>query len=87
MNVKNVSEQLKILGHPIRLQIVMGLLGNECSVSKISEGLGIRQASASRHLALLRNFDIIEGKRSGTQICYFVKDDKIARMVKSLMED
>lgn len=87
VNVKNLSEQLKVLGHPIRLQIVMGLIGNECCVSKISEGLGMKQASVSRHLALLRNFNIIEGKRTGTQICYFVKDYKIVRMLKSLMEE
>ncbi|ADR19607.1 ArsR/SmtB family transcription factor [Calditerrivibrio nitroreducens] len=87
MDIDYIADQLKVLGHPVRLSIVIGLLNNECSVTKMSEGLNMSQASVSRHLAILRSFDIVEGKRKGTQICYYLKDEKIAKMVKSLLED
>ncbi|MGB9731984.1 ArsR/SmtB family transcription factor [Calditerrivibrio nitroreducens] len=87
MDINYIAEQLKVLGHPVRLTIAIGLLNNECSVTKMSEVLNMSQASVSRHLALLRNFDIVEGKRNGTQICYYLKDPKIAKMVKSLLEE
>jgi len=86
MDTRYIAEQLKVLGHPVRLRIVIGLLNNECSVTKMSEGLDMSQAAVSRHLALLRSFDIVEGKRNGTQICYYLKDQRIAKMVKSLLE-
>ncbi|MCX8084784.1 MAG: metalloregulator ArsR/SmtB family transcription factor [Calditerrivibrio sp.] len=87
MDIKLLAEQLKVLGHPVRLNIVMGLLNNECSVTKISEGLNMSQAAVSRHLSLLRNFDIVEGRRNGNQICYYLKDTNILKMIKALMED
>ncbi|MEF3255734.1 MAG: metalloregulator ArsR/SmtB family transcription factor [Deferribacterales bacterium] len=86
MDYNFLAEQLKILGHPVRLKIVFGLLNNECCVSKISEVLSINQSSVSRHLSLLRSFDIVEGNRTGTQICYYIKDKKIAKMLKTLEE-
>lgn len=86
MDLKYISEQLKVLGHPVRLQIVIGLLNNECSVTKISQTLNISQAVVSRHLSLLRNFGIIEGIRTGNQICYHIKDRNIAKMLKSFLE-
>jgi ArsR family transcriptional regulator len=80
------AEKLKVLGHPIRLQIVIGLLNDECNVSKMCNGLKIPQATTSQHLAVLKNKGIIEGKREGTTVCYHVSDENIAEMVKRLLE-
>jgi ArsR family transcriptional regulator len=80
------SEKLKALGHPIRLKLVIGLMGNECNVTKICKGLEIPQATTSQHLAILKNKGIIKGKRTGTSICYSICDDGIKEMIKELME-
>jgi len=81
------SEKLKALGHPIRLKLVIGLMGNECNVSKICKGLEIPQATTSQHLAILKNKGIIKGKRTGTSICYSVCDPGVKEMIKTLMEE
>lgn len=80
------SEKLKALGHPIRLKLVIGLMTNECNVTKICQGLDIPQATTSQHLAILKNKGIIVGKRNGTSICYSLCDEGIKEMIKELME-
>ncbi|ADD69146.1 transcriptional regulator, ArsR family [Denitrovibrio acetiphilus DSM 12809] len=79
------SEKLKALGHPIRLKLVIGLMGKECNVTKICKGLEIPQATTSQHLAILKNKGIIVGKRTGTSICYSLCDDGVKEMIKELM--
>jgi len=41
------AELLKVLGHPVRLCIVHGLMHNECNVSGIQECLKLPQSTIS----------------------------------------
>jgi ArsR family transcriptional regulator len=66
------AEILKVLGHPVRLKIVVGLCAKECNVKNIWECLGLPQATVSQHLALLKNKGIIAGKRDGAEVYYSV---------------
>ena len=83
---EEIADKFKSLGHPVRVQIVSGLLNNECSVNKISEGLNIPQAVVSRHLSILKHSGIIQGVRSGNLICYHVCDKKIANIFSVIMD-
>ena len=76
--------KLKALSHPQRLCIVRGLIENKCNVTKIQECLGIPQSTVSQHLAKLKSAGIIEGRRSGLEICYSVVDEDIVEIVKRL---
>lgn len=71
-NLEREAEILKVLGHPIRLKIVAGLLSQSCNVKKIWECLGLPQATVSQHLSLLKNKGIIAGRREGTEVYYSV---------------
>jgi DNA-binding transcriptional ArsR family regulator len=71
-NFDDDAEVLKVLGHPVRLKIVVGLCAKECNVKHIWECLGLPQATVSQHLALLKNKGIIEGKRDGVEVHYSV---------------
>lgn len=82
---KAESEVLKVLGHPIRLKIVVGLCARECNVKHIWECLGLPQATVSQHLALLKNKGIIEGKREGVEVHYSVINPLAKRIVESLL--
>ena len=66
------AEILKVLGHPVRLKIVAGLMSQSCNVKKIWECLELPQATVSQHLALLKNKGIIDGKRDGVEVFYQV---------------
>ncbi len=80
------AEILKVLGHPIRLKIVAGLMSQSCNVKKIWECLELPQATVSQHLALLKNKGIIEGRRDGVEVFYQVTSPETRKIVASLME-
>lgn len=81
------SEILKVLGHPIRLKIVAGLMSESCNVKKIWECLGLPQATVSQHLALLKNKDIISGRREGVEVFYQVTSSEARRIVGAIFDD
>ncbi len=80
------SEILKVLGHPIRLKIVAGLISQTCNVKKIWECLGLPQATVSQHLALLKNKNIIIGRREGVEVYYQVTSPQAIRIVTALFQ-
>lgn len=71
-NFDREAEILKVLGHPVRLKIVAGLMSQSCNVKKIWECLNLPQATVSQHLALLKNKGIIDGRRDGVEVYYQV---------------
>ena len=79
------AEILKVLGHPVRLKIVAGLMSQSCNVKKIWECLELPQATVSQHLALLKNKGIIDGKREGVEVFYQVTSKEARTIVQSLM--
>jgi len=81
------SEILKVLGHPIRLKIVAGLMTESCNVKKIWECLGLPQATVSQHLALLKNKNIISGRREGVEVYYQVTSPEAIRIVDAIFGD
>jgi ArsR family transcriptional regulator len=83
-NYSREAEILKVLGHPIRLKIVAGLISQACNVKKIWECLELPQATVSQHLALLKNKGIIEGERDGVEVYYSVVSAPARRIVESI---
>lgn len=83
-NYDREAEILKVLGHPIRLKIVAGLMSRSCNVKKIWECLGLPQATVSQHLALLKNKGIIEGQRDGVEVFYRVVSDTVRRLISAI---
>ncbi len=81
------SEILKVLGHPIRLKIVAGLMSQSCNVKKIWECLNLPQATVSQHLALLKNKDIITGRREGVEVYYQVTSPEAIRIISAIFGD
>ncbi len=78
------SEILKVLGHPIRLKIVAGLISQSCNVKKIWECLSLPQATVSQHLTLLKNKGIITGHREGVEVYYQVTSSETIRIVDAI---
>lgn len=83
-NYDREAEILKVLGHPVRLKIVAGLMSQSCNVKKIWECLGLPQATVSQHLALLKNKGIIEGRREGVEVFYHVVSEEARQLIGAL---
>lgn len=83
-NYDREAEILKVLGHPVRLKIIAGLISESCNVKKIWECLGLPQATVSQHLALLKNKGIIEGQRNGVEVFYSVVNPETKAIVEAI---
>jgi DNA-binding transcriptional ArsR family regulator len=62
------------LAHPTRIAIVEVLRDGELPAGAIIERLGIEQANASQHLAVLRAKHIVTSRKEGNQVFYSVRD-------------
>src|SRR5437762_10370774 len=70
------------LAHPTRIAIVE-LLRDEkdVPVSRIYEQLGLEQANASQHLAVLRSKQIVVGRKNGNQVFYSLRDPILGKIL------
>ncbi len=79
------AELLKAISHPVRLCIVTGLLSDKgCNVSKIEDCLGMPQSTVSQHLSKLKSAGIVEGRRNGTQVNYYVVNEDVKKIINCL---
>ncbi len=78
----------KALAHPTRLTIAYNLmLQPECNVSKMCECLQIPQPTVSQHLSILKNANVISGRRRANQICYKVENPKVVKILKQIAKN
>lgn len=72
------------LAHPIRLQIVEGLLTGDCFVNNMVDCLNLPQPQISRHLAVLRDAGVVTAEREGRKRRYRVSHPVVAAMLQCL---
>lgn len=75
---------LKVLGHPVRLQIVAGLACGDCNVGRIWQCLRLPQPTISQHLRALRQKGILETERHGKEIVYRLRDSRVPELLAAL---
>jgi ArsR family transcriptional regulator len=68
------ADVFQALAHPTRIAILEQLGAGELSAGALIERLGIEQANASQHLAVLRAKQIVSNRKVGNQVFYAVKD-------------
>lgn len=69
----------KTLAHPIRLAILHILKDGEKTVNELTETIGASQSNISQHLALLRQREIVETRKFGSNIFYRLSIPKISQ--------
>jgi ArsR family transcriptional regulator len=72
------------LAHPTRVAIVEFLRHGEMSVGRLCEKVGIEQANASQHLAVLRNKHLVETRKEGNQIYYRLRDPLLGEVLETM---
>ena len=68
------AEVFQALAHPTRIAIVELLRDGPMPAGKLMERLGIEQANASQHLAVLRAKQIVVNRKEGNQVFYSLRD-------------
>jgi DNA-binding transcriptional ArsR family regulator len=77
------AERLKALSEPLRLRIVDLLRNGELAVGEISESLEVELVTASHHLQILKNSDLVTPRRDGRFIYYSLSKDLLQKRGKS----
>jgi DNA-binding transcriptional ArsR family regulator len=75
------SEILKAIAHPTRLAILEVLRESEQCVCHLEATLGIRQASISQQLMILREVGLVDFRRDGLNIFYRVVNPRVFGLV------
>ena len=81
------AEIFKVLGSPVRIQILCGLKTEGCNVKAIQENLGLSQSIISQHLKIMKMAGLVSCRRKGTTICYRVADPHAKRIVEMILND
>ncbi len=58
----------------------------EVAVTRIYESLGIEQANASQHLAVLRGKNIVLARKVGNQVFYRLRDKILGRILDMMRQ-
>lgn len=80
-------ELLKVIAHPVRIRILEELTKGVKCVSDLEEFLEISQPNISQHLAILRQYGVIDYYMDGRLRCYFLKDPIIPDILEILKKD
>ncbi len=75
------ADFFQALAHPTRIAIVELLRDGELSAGALIERLGVEQANASQHLAVLRAKQIVVNRKAGNQVFYSVRDPLILEVL------
>lgn len=67
---QEIARLLSLLGQPARIQILLIISEREACVCHMEAVLGMRQASISQHLMVLRKAGLVEPCREGRNIFY-----------------
>ncbi|MBK7872088.1 MAG: helix-turn-helix transcriptional regulator [Saprospiraceae bacterium] len=79
------SDILRAVAHPLRLKIIEFIDQNEMiNVNKIYNNLKLEQSITSQHLRILRMAGVVQTKRDGKFIHYYLDYDKLQTAVAAV---
>jgi ArsR family transcriptional regulator len=78
------AETFQALGHSTRIAIVEALRHGELSAGQLIDQLGLEQANASQHLAVLRARQIVINRKEGNQVFYSLRDPVLVEVLDIL---
>src|SRR4030067_113199 len=80
------AEICKTLSNPIRLEILTKLRDGKKSVNELAALTGIRQATVSQNLAVLRQRGVVTTRREGINVYYDVANPKVTKACEIIRE-
>lgn len=78
----SISKVLSIISQPARIQILMVIAEQEACVCHFETILGLRQASISQHLMVLRKAGLVASHRDGRNIFYRLVHPEILAIIE-----
>lgn len=81
----DLSVRFKALAHPVRLQILDMLRRGEACVCHIQTAQEKRQAYISQQLMVLRDAGLVDTRKDGLQVFYYLTDDLTATLLDAVL--
>src|SRR5258708_22286318 len=78
------ADIFQALAHPTRIAIVEVLRDGELPAGRLIDKLGLEQANASQHLAILRAKMILVNRKVGNQVFYSLRDPALIEVLDIL---
>ena len=75
----------RVLGHPVRLSILLELAAGPKCVTDIQELVRVQQANVSQHLSALRHERLVDFHEDGKLRCYYIARPSLARVILRLI--
>ncbi len=83
--LNKAAAMLKAISHPLRIAILNQLeAGKKMTVTEIHETLNIEQSTASHHLGILRDKDVLIARREGKNTFYSLKHQRINTLIECI---
>lgn len=89
MNITNtdrpehqIAKLFSLIGQPARIQILLVMGAREACVCHLEAVLGMRQASISQHLMVLRQAGLVEARRDGRNIFYGLTCPEVVDVIR-----
>lgn len=82
--IAEAAKLMEMLSQPVRLRLMCILLDGEQSVQSLAESAGLSQPAMSHHLKKLRDAELVETRRDGQTIYYFLKGTEVAQVLEVL---
>jgi ArsR family transcriptional regulator len=82
-----MTEILRAVAHPVRLQIVNILMKGERSVGELVRALGINQSLTSQMLSILKYRGVLKSRRNGNVVYYFIEHSGIKKIMAAIIAE
>ena len=86
-SLEKMSETLKAIAHPVRLQIVNILMSGEKSVGELVRQLGAKQSPTSQQLSILKSRGILRSRRNGNVVFYSLEPNGIKNVISAIIDE
>ena len=73
----DLAELFKVFGDSTRIRMLFTLFDDEQSVTDIAEALNMTTSAVSHQLRILKTNKLIDSRRDGKQIFYFLADEHV----------
>ncbi|HEY4244770.1 MAG TPA: metalloregulator ArsR/SmtB family transcription factor [Kofleriaceae bacterium] len=84
LEVRPLTRLFRALGDETRLRIVALLSHGELCVCHLEKALGLNQPNASRQLGILKSSGVVDSRRNGTWVYYFLTTQEHEAVAKAL---
>jgi len=83
-DVVNLADVIRLIGQPVRIQILLILANDSACVCHIEAVTGIRQAAISQQLTILRKAGLVQATREGRNIFYSLSHPDIIQSINNV---